>query len=118
VATISPVGIKEAIEKSDAKLIQIVGNAYEGIGETGPTKLSDFVGELEMYLPRQIDKVVFNKTILNSTAQEKYKERKWIPIEFDMGEKEQDRIVSYNFEKEEGGLDPNKLGKILKEILV
>ncbi len=118
VASILPLGIKEAINKSNAKLIQVVGNAYEGVGETGPTKLSDFVGELEMYLPRKIDVVIANDTILDSDVKKKYEEKKWYLVDFDLENIDKSRLVFKDFEKEEGGLDPNKLGKILKEIII
>lgn len=117
VATLLPLGVKEAIKKSKAKLVYIVGNAYETIGETGPTILSDFIFELENYLPRPLDLVVYNNHKLSDEQLKKYHKKNWDLIKADMDNLFFKKIIQGNYEKEEGGLDPNKLSKILKKIL-
>ncbi len=116
VATLLPTGTKEAIEKSKAKLIYVCGDAYEGIGETGPKKLSDFINELENYLPRKLDTIIFNNAKLSDEQKKQYAEKKWNLIEFDEENLKEHNIVAGDFEKKTGGLDPEKLGNILKEL--
>lgn len=117
VAALLPVGIKEAIAGSKAKLIYIAGNAYETNGETGPEKLSDFVVELQKYLPRRIDAVVFNDIKLSKKQRQLYKERKWAQIEKDSKNLSGYKLIGADFMDKEGLLDSEKLGIILKKII-
>ena len=117
VATLLPVGIKEAINKSKAKLIYVCGNAYEMIGEKGPVKLSEFVRELQTYLPRKIDLVIFDSAELDIKQKQHYKEKKWALIENDTHNISEYKVIAGNFERTTGGLCPEKLGKIFKKII-
>lgn len=113
IATILPVGIREAIKKSKAKLIYVCGNAYEKKGEKGPSKLSGFVNELQSYLPRKIDLVIFDNAELNKKQRDSYRKKHWALIENDKKNIPEYKVVSDNFERETGGLCPEKLSKIL-----
>lgn len=117
VATLLPAGIKSAIKKSGAKIIYVAGNAYRLDGETGPEKLSDTILHLERYLPRPIDLVIHDNHKLSKEQQSKYKEKKWGVIEFDAKNLKPFPVKSFDFEKKEIGLDPNKLGKFLATLL-
>lgn len=117
VATLLPRGAREAIKKSNAKLIYVAGNGYEKLGETGPEKLSDFVKELERFLPRPIDLVIYNNCELNKKQKRKYLARNWGLFEADLVNLPKNKVISADFEKNEGGLSWNKLGVILQKLI-
>jgi len=118
VASLLPVGIKSAIKSSQAKIIYLAGNAFRKDGETGPERLSDFINQLEKYLPRSLDLVVYNSHIPQGKKEKKfYKEKKWGLIEFDKVNLNKNKVVSIDLEREGGGLCSIKLGKLLKKIL-
>ncbi len=117
IASLLPKGIRESIDESNAKLIYAAGNAFHTHGETGPEKLSEFVEALETYLPRKLDHVVFNNAELPKEAQNKYETRGWSPILVDVTPQDDPRIVMGDYEKEGGGLDSQKLGAILHQII-
>lgn len=118
VATLLPKGIKSAIDKSSAKLIYVCGNAYETTGESGPTKLSEFIRQLELYLPRKLDTIVYNNAQLSSEQQEKYSKKNWALIEYDQKNLGKYNIIEGDFEKDSGGLDSIKLGQVLQSIII
>lgn len=120
IATLLPVGVKEAIEKSKAKIIYVAGNAFELHGETGPEKLSDFVKELELYLPRKIDVVVNNNKKLSDEKQKEYAEKRWQLFEADIENLSDHQVASGDYERDDvghPGLSDAKLGGILSKIL-
>lgn len=117
VATLLPAGIAGAIKKSKAKLVYVCGNAYEKIGERGPGKLSEFVKELQAYLPRKIVLVIFDSAKLDKKQKQHYKEKRWALIENDRENIPEYKVIEGNFERTTGGLCPVKLGKILKKVL-
>jgi len=114
VATLLVDGMKEALQTSTAKLIYVVGNAYETIGEAGPTQLSDFIIELEQYLPRKLDTLIYNNHTLTSYEQSRYAEKQWSLI---VSDTDDERVISGDYERSGGGLDPEKLGSLLKGII-
>ncbi len=116
IAGLLPKGIKETIDESQAHLIYTVGNAYHTNGETGPEKLSEFVSQLENYLPRKLDAVVYNSASLSDEQLATYQKRGWSLIEFDEENLADYNIVAGDYEKEEGGLDPEKLADIFREL--
>ncbi len=117
VASILPKGIKEAIDKSKAKLVYIAGNKYEMEGETGPTALHEFVAELEKYLPRKLDSVIFNNMKLTKEQAKHYEEKKWKLIDSDMSKLKDYLVFSEPFERQSGGLSAERLGMLLREAL-
>ncbi|MSU75132.1 MAG: YvcK family protein [Candidatus Magasanikbacteria bacterium] len=117
IATLLPGGVKEAIDASKAKLIYVAGDAYEQNGETGPERLSDFVSELESYLPRPIDTVIYHDLELTPRQRQRFEERKWGAFAKNIENIKNQQIVGADFEKDEGGLSPEKLSKILGDIL-
>ncbi|HYE59656.1 MAG TPA: hypothetical protein VEA18_00525, partial [Candidatus Kapabacteria bacterium] len=110
-------GVKETIQASHAKLIFVPGHAYKTDGETGPTKLSEYIRELQEYLPRKIDAVLYNNAILNEIQQKNYLEKKWGVIEVDAEKVDGYRIIGGDYEHVDGGLDPVKLGQMLKQCI-
>ncbi|MBI2037918.1 MAG: YvcK family protein [Candidatus Magasanikbacteria bacterium] len=115
VATLLPDGIKEAIAKSKAKIIYVSGNAYRLDGETGPEKLSEMIIQLEKYLPRVIDLVIYNNHKLNKKQKSFYKEKKWGVFKFDRENLKGKTIKALDLEASDSLLDPVKLAKVLKK---
>jgi uncharacterized cofD-like protein len=118
IATLLPGGMFEAIKKSKAKIIYVAGNAYRLDGETGPECLSDFVFQLEEYLPRQINFVIHNSHVPKGVEKKFYKERRWGIFDFDKEKISHCKLYSLDLERAGGGLCDIKLGKILKKILI
>lgn len=53
-------GMKEALKKSRGKIIYLTGHVYATNKETGPETMSERVAEIERYLPRIIDIIVYD----------------------------------------------------------
>lgn len=118
VAALLPSGVKEAFKKSKAKIIYIPGNAFRTDGETGPEHLSEFVLQLEKYLPRSLDAVIYNNHIPSGPQEKKfYKDKRWGLIEFDKKNLKGRKIVVKDLERNGGGMCDVKLGKLLKVVL-
>lgn len=118
VASILPVGIKEAIGKSKAKLIYLCPNAYEKNGEQGPRSVSGLVKGLQAYLPRKIDLVIFDhKTNLTALQKKYYLQKKWGIFKDDREKISDYKIIVGDLERTSGGMCPLKLGKVLKKII-
>jgi uncharacterized cofD-like protein len=113
VATLLTGGVADAIERSQAKVIFVSGNGYELNGEYGPTKLCDFVLELQKFVPTQFSAVIHNHATLTERQLAYYDEKKWGEIECDFTGIEDYNIISMNYEHVGGGSDPDKLGAIL-----
>lgn len=111
-------GMEDALRTSRARLVYVLGNAYETTGETGPTTLSDAVSELEAFLPRSLDAIVVNNHTLTKEELAVYAARNWTKLFSDIEKISQsDRLIQRDFEREGGGLDSRKLGAILKELV-
>lgn len=115
VATLLPSGVSEAIKKSKAKLVYVMGNAYESVGETGPTKMSEFVKELQNYLPRKIDMVIYNNHKFNLVEKKNYQKRNWQAFVVDLENLKDYKVIAGDYERKGGGLCPDKLGEVLKK---
>ncbi|MBI2436535.1 MAG: YvcK family protein [Candidatus Magasanikbacteria bacterium] len=118
VATLVVPGVMEAIKKNkNAKLVYVMGNAYEQDGETGPRCLCDFIAELEEYLPRKLDTIFYNNHVFTTEELEHYEKKGWSVIGYNPTKNTHNNVVAGDFEKDIGGLDSDKLGKILKDIV-
>ena len=118
IATILPDGFKAAFERFSGKLIYVAGNKYELDGETGPKRMGEALWTLEEYLPRKIDKLIFNTHKLNRRQKEYYAKKRWGVLRYNPEHVKRTSVVGENFEKTAGGLDTKKLGKIFKRELV
>ncbi|MFA6486690.1 MAG: 2-phospho-L-lactate transferase CofD family protein [Candidatus Magasanikbacteria bacterium] len=117
IAALLPKGVKSAIARSSAKLIYVCGDAYRLDGETGPEKLSDIIGDLEEYLPRSLDLVIYNNAPVSRRQKITWKKHKWSAFEFDQENLGDKKIISRPYRRDDGGLCAIKLGHILKNIL-
>lgn len=117
IAAVLPKGVRQAIdENKKAKLIYVIGNACHTDGETGSRDVAGIVEALDSYLPRQLDLVVYNESRLNARQKEKYVRKGWTLLR-DNGNLLGKRFLRANYELNEGGVCPVKLGKIFKKIL-
>ena len=116
IATLLPQGVKEAIKKSKAKIIYVAGNTYRADGETGPEHLSGVIKHLEEYLPRPVDKVIYNNHKLNKQEKKYYQFKRWSFLGYDVENLPPGKILNFDFEKPGGGLCPPKLGQLFKKI--
>lgn len=117
IAALLPGGIKEAIDKNKkAKIIYVAGGAYRLDGETGPERLSDFVLQMEKYLPRQIDLVIHSNHKLSRKQKEIYKSKNWGMFEFDKENLKNRNVKSLDLEAAEGGLSSKKVAAILRSV--
>ncbi len=116
IATLLPHGMAAAIRDSRAKLIFVAGNTIESDGETGPCSTSELVTTIQKYLPRPLDVVISNTSILNFEQEIIYRQKKWekITIDHDMIDVP---VVAAPFEFLETGLDPEKLGALIHEYI-
>ncbi len=110
-------GMQEAIEKSNAILGYIAGNAYETKGERGPETLCEFIDALEEYLPRQLDCTVYNNHVLSESDIKKYKQKEWTPIIYDEDACKKHKIIQGDYEKTYGGLDIDRLGALFQDCI-
>ncbi|MBI4281740.1 YvcK family protein [Candidatus Uhrbacteria bacterium] len=117
IATLLPTGIHEAIQSSHAKLLYISGSAYEREGETGPEKLSEFVRELQRYVPRHIDLVIPNVHTLNAAGRQKYQEKKWAEFVNDKENIPEYTVMNMEYKNPEGDFDIERLGTILCDVI-
>jgi uncharacterized cofD-like protein len=105
-------GMQEAILSSRAKIVFITGKAYEEKGECGNKKLSHFVNRMQLHLPREINFIVANSAPLSFEQKEKYSEKAFAEIEFDLVNCANKNIIDYDYENNCGGSDYKKLGDL------
>lgn len=117
IAALLPLCIKEAINKSKSKIIFVAGDAYRLDGETGPETLNDTISQIEKYLPRKCDQILFNNHQLSAREKRYFKMKKWGQIKDDREKIKDRKIIAFDFSRTGGGLCSIKLGKKFKEIL-
>lgn len=117
IAAILPVGVKEAIAQSKAKLIFSMGSAYIKDGETGPTTVSGAIITLEKYLPRTLDLTLLSDTKLSETQKAVNEKRGWEVFTDDEDNQKGMNVVRVDYRKEDGCLCSNKLGGILYDVI-
>jgi len=125
IATLLPQGVKEAIAKNKkAKIIYVAGSAYRLDGETGPERLSDFVLQIEKYLPRKIDLVIHNNHKLTKKQKDIYKTKNWGVFEFDKKNLKTKslpagrQVRSLDLEAADGGLSTVKLSALFRKVFL
>lgn len=112
-------GFREALQKSKAKLVYIVGNGYEKHGENGPTTMAGFVTDLQRYLPRKLSMVIYNIEDLGKKEKRFYEEKKWAIAERDIVKLgKQCKFIGHRFERDGGGLSKEKLAEAFKTYLI
>jgi len=117
IAALLPQGIKEAIGRSKAKLIYVLGNAINANGETGPETVSGLINTLNRYLPRKADIALLNSHKLSKEQGGYYDEKGWQELVRDKENWEGLNVVEADYERNGGGLSAERLGPVLTEIL-
>lgn len=80
VATLLVRGMSEAIQRTRSPIVFISSTFYNEIAETGPTRLSEQVAEIEQYLPRPINVVIYDKYAPDEEAARKAREEKHLVL--------------------------------------
>ena len=112
-------GVKEELSEAKAELVYI-GNIMTKFGETEDFTARDFVEKIEEFLPRKLDKVIFNNSRPDQDILEKYKRQKAYFVEPPEQKMEDRQLVSEDILSVAGDVirhDPDKLAGILKENL-
>ncbi|MBH41093.1 MAG: hypothetical protein CL685_00060 [Candidatus Magasanikbacteria bacterium] len=118
IATLLVDGMQEAIRNSKAKIIYIAGNTYEIKGECGPKVLSSAIDELEQYVPKKIDTVIYCTATDTKDMIEKYKKREIALLKYDKENLTGRVVVAKDFARyETGGLCAEKLSHILNTVI-
>lgn len=110
--------MKGALRNSKATYISVVGNGFEANGEVGPTTLSEYIHELEQYVPKPIDTIIYN-TYVPTTEEDslEYRRRSWESLTMDIERLTGRNIVGYNFGGFDGDESARLLGTILRTII-
>lgn len=116
VPVLAPAGISDAIKNAKAKLIYVTALSCEKEGETGPECLSEFVSELERYLPCAIDTVVYNSFVPSADDMKKYTDKKWLVFDKDVENIKNKDVWGFDYENPGEGYDAKKLSKVLEEL--
>ncbi|MBI5728894.1 MAG: YvcK family protein [Candidatus Magasanikbacteria bacterium] len=113
------VGFSEALKQSKAKLVYVLGLAYENNGEKGPTSMSELTLTLEKYLPRKVDIIIHNTHELLPLERANYAKEHWSETTRDV-EKVADgrRLIGCDLELDGGGLSKEKLAEAFEKYLV
>ncbi len=116
-ATLLPEGVCDAIAASQAKLVSIWADGQPSDGEPAPRNLSGLLAELQRYVPRPIDIVIYNNAALDARQQAFYSQNNWQLIEKDPERLNASKVIGVDFEDPAGGYSAAKLSAVLREII-
>jgi len=117
VSTILVDGVKQAIDKSKAKLIFVCSTYLSAIGETGPSSLSGLVGVLEKYLPRPIDYIIYNNKPADREVRKLFLRTQTCAITNDLENLVGRTLIGKDFKDTGNYHSPEILGKVLHKII-
>ena len=122
IATLIIPGIKEAIQKTNAKIIYVL-NIMTKFGETDNFKAHDFVRKIESYLGRPIDVIICNVKKPNGRLLKKYHKEKAEFVEIDRSDKWLGNRMIYAedlIDTSDGTIrhDSKKLASLITSILI
>lgn len=117
IATLLPGGVWRALSDSKAEFIQVVARSKHRHGEPSPSTLGGIVREMQAYLPRPVDMVLYNNAIVSGELLEVYAQNGWAPIEHDVKEIEGMLVRGADFEDGRGGYSWKKMNEIIRELL-
>lgn len=119
IATLLVQGVKEAITRSKAQLLFVPPQFYEITKETGPQSLSEMVREIENYLPRPLDLIIYDSFVPDEQKAKEYLENLgWIAMKKDAENVKNRKCLSYDLIENGSGMSPEKLKNVFKEILI
>lgn len=112
-------GFTEALQESKAKLVYVLGLAYENNGEKGPTSMGELALTLEQYLPRKLDMIIYNTHELTAKERANYTLEHWSESGRDIEKVAEERsLIGHDFERDGGGLSKEKLAEAFQKYLV
>lgn len=114
IAVLAVPGIQEAIAASKAKLVCITNHFYATTKETGPTCLSERVQELEQYLPRPLDVVLYDDYVPTDAEKQKYEKDGWTLLPKDVENISERKCMVADIVEHGNGMSPRKLSKALE----
>lgn len=117
IATVTPGGVWGALSDSKAKFIQVVARSRSLAGEPSPSRLSLIVKDLEQYLPRPADIVLYNSAPVTAALAAVYTEKGWQSIVHDVDNLSGRKLMDADFESERGGFDHAKMSVALNGVL-
>jgi len=85
-------GVNEALAESKAKIVFTVPIAQRIVGETCGFVATDYIYELQKYLPRQVDIIIMQDSKIKPNL-EHYKIKNWEPVIIDRGDWEKDYLI-------------------------
>lgn len=118
IATVTPGGVWRALSDSKAKFIQVVARSRSLAGEPSPQRLSLIVKDLEQYLPRPVDTILYNSAPVTPALAAIYADKGWLPIEHDLAHLSGRNLENIDFENERSGFDAAKLTPFLERMLL
>jgi uncharacterized cofD-like protein len=111
IAGLLPSGIQEAIGSSHAKLVAVIGGAIHAHGETGPTRMSEWVSELQKYSPRHFDAIVYNTAVSSERQADTFRKNDWALLTNDMETVTGYTLVGQAFSDDDGYISPARLAE-------
>ncbi|MBI5732010.1 MAG: YvcK family protein [Candidatus Magasanikbacteria bacterium] len=111
-------GMREALAVAKAKMIFIPNLANRERGETCGFNISDYLSEINKYLPRRPDYAIVQDPAFQPNLTH-FNAKKWEPVEIDEGNwrKEYQTVFADLYAENEAGMDWNKLAIPLGKIL-
>lgn len=116
IAAILPTGIQNAIAQSSAPVVYISNRYFHPEGETVSHIVSEIILILEKYISRLIDIVVADSTPISEKEIAAAEVKNWGIKKLDP-ENIRAMLITKPFDVESVGIDSEKLGKILYEII-
>lgn len=116
IAALLPKGVKEAIGASSANLIYVASNGYRAEGETGPESFGGVIKQLENYLPRPLDLIIYDSHKLNERQRKFFQEKKWAVFDYDPHNLAEKNVSDVDYMTEDGGVSSEKLGALLSKL--
>lgn len=117
IAALAVPGMREALTRSKAKLVGISNHFYATNKETGPTRLSERVQELEMYLPRPLDVILYDTYTPTPAETKHYSETGWVLLPKDVENIRDRKCIAADIIQHGGGMSPQKLSQALKKYI-
>lgn len=112
-----PEGMGETVSASRAKIVAVVGGAIHAHGETGPTRMSEWVKELQEYVSRHFDAIVYTTAVLSERQEETFRKNDWACVKNDMETVTGYALIGETLRDSEGFLSPSLLGAVFAKYL-
>ncbi|MFM2485632.1 gluconeogenesis factor YvcK family protein [Celerinatantimonas yamalensis] len=111
-------GVREALQKSSAKLIYI-SNIMTKFGETDGYTLESFLSILEHYIGRPIDIIIHNNTVPSEAALKNYQQQRAAPVKINNHRKllKQYQLIEADLLEQESGIIRHNADKLTRTLV-